>query len=372
MAATSFRVEERPGKGRCAVASVRIRRGEVVLSDPGVVLPVLVHDRWHSHCWGCLRALHGAKTARCARCKTARFCGKACQVAAWRSGHKLECSPALQVIDTGADEVIATDALLLARVLLADQRRDLDVLQASPARPEDAMVAGLACSIIKAPHRSQEATEIWRKFDRNNFGVVDDLYTVIGAGVYPQGAILNHSCVPNCVLFYRREPGRVVQEIRCLDEVIEPGTELVHAYCDAVEPTSARQHKLMSTYGFSCTCELCSLPEDQEAKGSHLAALVERLGVDLAANIEAGQIEAACKSSSALLDAYKQVYASCPYNPVIGLQLFTLADLVAMRDGPNDKSSSKDLYSRAREILHVSYGADNDFVQRLGAILRDQ
>ena len=40
------------------------------------------------------------------------------------------------------------------------------------------------------------------RFQCNNFGITDDLLLPIGAGVYPNGALLNHSCDPNCVITY--------------------------------------------------------------------------------------------------------------------------------------------------------------------------
>ena len=40
------------------------------------------------------------------------------------------------------------------------------------------------------------------RFRVNNFAIVDDVMSAAGAGVYPAGALLNHSCAPNCVLVY--------------------------------------------------------------------------------------------------------------------------------------------------------------------------
>ena len=43
-----------------------------------------------------------------------------------------------------------------------------------------------------------DVENILRRFSVNNFGVVDDMMSVTGSGVYPLAALLNHSCAPNC------------------------------------------------------------------------------------------------------------------------------------------------------------------------------
>lgn len=54
-------------------------------------------------------------------------------------------------------------------------------------------------------------------FQCNNFGITDDLLMPIGAGVFPAGAILNHSCDPNCVVTYAFDAVTMqhVQVFRC-------------------------------------------------------------------------------------------------------------------------------------------------------------
>lgn len=81
--------------------------------------------------------------------------------------------------------------------------------------------------------------------------------TKLGAGVYPIGALLNHSCDANCVVSYN--PSTHAQIIRCMQDVAA-GEELTHMYLDAAATTAERQAKLRTSYFFTCTCAVCLAP----------------------------------------------------------------------------------------------------------------
>jgi SET and MYND domain-containing protein len=111
----------------------------------------------------------------------------------------------------------------------------------------------LASSFPLEPNGAVQFFEhLLHKFQCNNFGILDALQFVIGHGVYPQGAILNHSCDPNCILTYEGSQ----QVIRTIQPV-KDGDELHHSYTDICEPTSIRQEHLQMIYGFQCECDRC-------------------------------------------------------------------------------------------------------------------
>ena len=67
------------------------------------------------------------------------------------------------------------------------------------------------------------------QFRVNNFGITNSLQTVIGAGVFEHGAILNHSCHPNAVLVYERKPASAhVQQTIVVIKDVKEGEELTH------------------------------------------------------------------------------------------------------------------------------------------------
>jgi len=131
---------------------------------------------------------------------------------------------------------------------------------------------------------------------RNNFAIMDPLLVPVAAACYPLGALLNHSCAPNCVVTYRRsrrakpqhqptDPGSSdsdsyggggyrgddpgpgpgpcewIQEFRCV-HAVALGEELCHAYVDASAPPEERVAELHARYGFVCGCPRCPSPAD--------------------------------------------------------------------------------------------------------------
>lgn len=107
---------------------------------------------------------------------------------------------------------------------------------------------------------------------RNNFAIMDPLLVPIAAACYPLGALLNHSCAPNCVVAYRLSrrgdgaPGEWIQEFRCTRPVAA-GDELCHAYVDAAEPAPERASELSTRYGFACSCPRCDASVRFECSG---------------------------------------------------------------------------------------------------------
>merc|ERR1712039_1159878 len=78
----------------------------------------------------------------------------------------------------------------------------------------------------------------------------------LGVGLYPSGAMFNHSCAPNCLWFVDR--GVLVVETICS---IPKGAELTIPYLPVSRRTDAkaerRRHRLQKQFGFLCLCRRC-------------------------------------------------------------------------------------------------------------------
>jgi SET and MYND domain-containing protein len=82
--------------------------------------------------------------------------------------------------------------------------------------------------------------------------VCDEFMTNIGAAVYHELSMFNHSCQPNCVLSF-------VGSTICIKTIrsIEKGEELTISYIDVAEPRETRRKTLRERYFFTCQCPLC-------------------------------------------------------------------------------------------------------------------
>jgi len=124
----------------------------------------------------------------------------------------------------------------------------------------------LSFDIINSRAELEEQLECdLRRFRVNNFGVTDSMQRVVASGVYPLGALLNHSCAPNCLLRYDftstscegcRRQAPLMEIVASRD--IQIGEELTHSYVELVSPMHARRTNLREIYGFDCHCAMCS------------------------------------------------------------------------------------------------------------------
>jgi hypothetical protein len=281
--------------GRSVVAARDVTAGELILRC--AALAAVPHP---DRCWCCLsKSPEGL--LRCTQCGVVTYCSKSCQAADWRV-HRPECRrfPAQGELDAlSSDFDVLSNAYLLGRSL----RQVLMPAQVNPSVPDthspcyfhsrddlermteagehDAFAVNVAKLAdarallpLPFPSAASVAVPIARCFPVNNFAITDDLLVGIGAAVCPAGALLNHSCAPNCCVTYKvirgSPPGTgkpvVLQEFRAL-RTIRAGEELCHSYIETAQHWRARSKALQQRYGFECKCELCC--EDQaEGTGS--------------------------------------------------------------------------------------------------------
>jgi SET and MYND domain-containing protein len=73
--------------------------------------------------------------------------------------------------------------------------------------------------------------EMLCRFHCNNFSITDELLIEIGAGCFPWGAMVNHSCSNNCVITYAASTH--VMELRAIRD-IRPGDEVTQPYGNSI------------------------------------------------------------------------------------------------------------------------------------------
>ena len=305
-------VEVRPGRGRCAIALDSLPAGTVVDSFSGkpygsCLLPGL-QSRFCEAC--CREGGELSKPLRaCPGCGFSHYCSKRCREAD-AERHSCECDALHSVADptsplgalraecepsnigrfggllmavrslwrrhnrgqreksAGEDEA-PSESRLPGRSGADEALHDrlFDHMAQGPISSDDRALGRLAAKVpsflppgvgadrvaaLLGALRVNMISVASRRHVQHSPTVGDE--PIIGVGCYPQTALLNHSCAPNCVLAY---PGGGTLEVRTTRPVAK-GEELCHSYTDLCTPTRLRQTALHNRYGFVCDCPRCS------------------------------------------------------------------------------------------------------------------
>ncbi|XP_043249535.1 SET domain-containing protein SmydA-8-like [Colletes gigas] len=155
---------------------------------------------------------------------------------------------------------------------MTEQQRDcLAVLQCDQTLNPDHEIELLQRNVANPP--SEEDLKIMRRvcgaFDTNAFETVsvrDKDHSSSLRGLYPMGALQNHSCAPNTRHHFDEEQRLYVNAAI----PIFAGDELTMSYTCLFWDTTLRRPFLNATKHFSCVCERCSDPTEF---GSRLGAL---------------------------------------------------------------------------------------------------
>ncbi|XP_030302584.1 N-lysine methyltransferase SMYD2 isoform X3 [Calypte anna] len=95
----------------------------------------------------------------------------------------------------------------------------------------------------------------------NGFTIEDEELSHLGSAIFPDVALMNHSCCPNVIVTYRG----TLAEVRAVKE-IEPGEEVFTSYIDLLYPTEDRNDRLRDSYFFNCDCRECITREKDKEK----------------------------------------------------------------------------------------------------------
>lgn len=390
-------VQEIEGRGRCIIATHDLEPGSVAFACAPAAVAPLGGPVWIGRCQRCMNA--SSNLLRCSRCHMATYCSKECQARDWSHGHKRECEhlPWLTKEVHGSD---AVSLLLLRRLLSHESLRDAS----TPAEPgvyvhtwEDValmqsdtrgrldsrfrslLALGVDRGLLPATTDTEQA--LLNAFDCNNFSVVDELMMQRAAGVYPLGALLNHSCCPNAVMQYLSaadaatqlaqeglpvqalktiDPDTPIQVVRILSHV-RAGTELCHSYVDIALPTAARQDHLQDAYSFTCTCALCTAgPDDKLNHDRFLISTADCAGRAVVGVPVADHVgDKVTSSDDRVLNEYGTLPKEAAVDIKVAQQLMARADLAAGKPEVLAKLSGPGLGEKEGDDVRISFSVGN-------------
>ncbi|OXB65326.1 hypothetical protein ASZ78_002518 [Callipepla squamata] len=262
-----------PGKGRGLRALRRYAVGELLFSCPAYTAVLTVSERG-CHCDGCFARKEGL--SKCGRCKQAFYCNVECQKEDWPM-HKLECSAMCAFGQNwNPSETVRLTARILAKQKIHPERTQSEKLLAvkefeSHLDKLDNEKRELIQNDIAALHHfyskhmeypdNAALVVLFAQVNCNGFTIEDEELSHLGSAIFPDVALMNHSCCPNVIVTYKG----TLAEVRAVKE-IEPGEEVFTSYIDLLYPTEDRNDRLRDSYFFTCDCRECTMKEKDKEK----------------------------------------------------------------------------------------------------------
>ncbi|XP_060762864.1 N-lysine methyltransferase SMYD2-B [Neoarius graeffei] len=264
---------ESPGKGRGLRVNKAYRVGELLFVCPAYSHVLSVSERSYT-CEHCFTRKEGL--SKCGKCKKAFYCNVECQRGDWAM-HKLECSAMCSFGESWCpSETVRLVARIITRMkvqkeksasekllLLKDLESNLDKLDNEKREMNEADIAELHHFYSKHldfPDH-QALLTLFAQVHCNGFTVEDEELSHVGSAVFPDVALMNHSCCPNVIVTYRGTSA----EVRAVKD-ISPGEEIYTSYIDLLYPTEDRMERLRDSYYFTCDCIECKTKSKDKVK----------------------------------------------------------------------------------------------------------
>ncbi|KAH6621604.1 hypothetical protein B0J18DRAFT_399699 [Chaetomium sp. MPI-SDFR-AT-0129] len=106
--------------------------------------------------------------------------------------------------------------------------------------------------------------------------------------LFPKIARMNHACKPSAVTRFN---STTLSNTAMAFRDILPGEEITISYSTFGLPSTIRQQNLLSGWGFTCTCDLCTAPPADLAASDNRREKVSRLGQEVIELVSRGRKE---------------------------------------------------------------------------------
>ncbi|KAM9339449.1 N-lysine methyltransferase SMYD2-B-like [Symphorus nematophorus] len=261
------------GKGRGLRVTRAFKVGELLFSCQAYSYVLSVKERG-CFCEFCFTRKEGL--ARCGKCKKAFYCNVKCQKGDWVM-HKLECSAMTAFGENWCpSETCRLVARILAKrktqkercasekiLLIGEMQSHVEDVDNEKREMNEADIAALHrfySKHLEIPDH-QDLLRLFSQVACNGFTIEDDELSHIGTAVYPDVALINHSCLPSVIVTYNGTSAdvRAVQDMK-------PGDEVLISYIDLLYPTDDRNNRLRESYYFTCDCQECKSKSKDKAK----------------------------------------------------------------------------------------------------------
>ncbi|KAL8286179.1 hypothetical protein RQP46_004667 [Phenoliferia psychrophenolica] len=166
-------------------------------------------------------------------------------------------------------------------------------------------------------------------------------------GIYEVGCRLNHSCRPSTNHHF--DAGRQL-EVFVATRNVDEGEELTDYYTFLLNPAKARQADLLERFGFTCSCEVCSLPPSALADSDKRRASISAT-IDAIPSLVGSPLRLIIKVRQALKDCAAE--GLVPFSVAIAWDAYQVAILYG------DEASAKKWARRMLEYHILADGLDS-------------
>ncbi|CAG8452767.1 14536_t:CDS:10 [Ambispora leptoticha] len=239
---------------------LKIDKGELILEEEPYAA-VVDDNNLDKFCSGCFAK--PTRLLRCSACNLLHYCSERCQRSDWKQ-HKEECKTFVRLQRKPPASIRVFCRILKRRSVDKDSFaaiKNLNTNRTKFKQEEIETFAQLSILVKECiePLAAGEMIELFCRLTCNSFSVLDEEMIGIGVGIYTNAALINHSCVPNCLATFDGSK-LMVRNI----QPIQKDEEITIAYTDLGIPTMERRRELNERYFFLCQCELCKQYESKE------------------------------------------------------------------------------------------------------------
>ncbi|KAL0967825.1 hypothetical protein UPYG_G00257660 [Umbra pygmaea] len=194
----------------------------------------------------------------------------------------------------------------------------------------------------------------------NGFTVEDEELSHMGSAVYPDVALINHSCCPNVIVTYNGN----IAEVRAVQKMV-PGDEVLTSYIDLLYPTADRNERLRDAYYFTCDCKECKNKSKDKIKlkvrkFKKTCEPEEIINMAMGVCLYMGDWEGAISYGEKVLKPYSVIYP--PYSMNVASIYQKLGRLYL---GLERKSQGITALKKAMAIMEVAHGKDHQYIVEL-------
>ncbi|OWK08312.1 SMYD2 [Cervus elaphus hippelaphus] len=305
--------------------------------------------------------------SKCGRCKQAFYCNVECQREDWPM-HKLECSPMVVFGENwNPSETVRLTARILAKQKIHPERTPSEKLLAvkefeSHLDKLDNEKRDLIQSDIAALHHfyskhlefpdNDSLVVLFAQVNCNGFTIEDEELSHLGSAIFPDVALMNHSCCPNVIVTYKG----TLAEVRAVQE-IHPGEEdkakvEIRKLNDPPKPETIRDMLL----------EICELSQEkmscvfEDSNVYMLHMMYQAMGVCLYMQ----DWEGALRYGQKIIQPYSKHY------PLYSLNVASMwLKLGRLYMGLEKKAAGERALKKAIAIMEVAHGKDHPYISEI-------